>query len=73
MRQVIDQGPIEIAYGKDRATGIFLSVYDKRLEYFPGATAEVNKVCKEHGIKTGEGAYFDLHTGHGGFGSKVIN
>lgn len=71
MRRVIEQGQIEIAYGKDLASGIFLSVHDKRLEYSSSADDEVNKISERFGVKKGAGAYFNLHTGQNGIGFKV--
>lgn len=72
MHRVIDQGQIEIVYGKDRATGIFLSVHDKRLEYSSSAGDEANKISEMFGVKNGVGAYLNLYTGQSGIGFKVI-
>ena len=52
-------------------TGVFLAVHDKRLEYDPESTAEVNKVTESIGIGDGGGSYLNLHTGVTGFGSMV--
>jgi len=52
-------------------TGFFLSVYDARLKWNADASKEVNDVTEKVGVCDGGGSYFDLHTGHGGFGFKV--
>lgn len=70
-RYEIKGSPISVAYGKDHATGIFLSVYDNRLEYDENASQEVNDVTKKIGFGDGGGSYFDLHTGRSGPGIKV--
>ena len=72
MRRIIKQGQVEVAYGKDQATGIFLSVHDKRLEYSSSAGDEVNKISEMFGTKNGAGDYFNLHTGQSEIGFKVI-
>ena len=66
-----EDSPISIAYGSDDSTDYFLSVFDKRLKYDSNASDEVNKVTEKIGVCDGGGSYFDLHTGHVGFGHKV--
>jgi hypothetical protein len=61
------------AYGTDPVTGVFLSVYDKRLAYDPNASKEVNAISEQIGVQDGSGNYFDLHTGKQGFGLRVSN
>ncbi|KAL7572483.1 hypothetical protein ACA910_000311 [Epithemia clementina (nom. ined.)] len=70
-RFTIEGDPIRMAYGFDKRSGVFLSVYDKRLKYNSDASREVNKVTEAIGVKDGGGSYFDLHTGRHGFGLKV--
>lgn len=70
MRYTIDGSPISVAYGDDQFTGVFLSVYDERLESSESASDEVNSLLNKH-YADGNGAYLDLHTGMGGFGQKV--
>lgn len=72
-RFTIDGSPIHIAYGVDEELicGIFLSVYDTRLEFDENGTDEVNDVAKSIGVCDDGGSYFDLHTGLTGFGKKV--
>lgn len=60
-----------MAYGYSELSGVFLSVFDKRLMYDENATKEVNAVSEAIGVKDGGGSYFDLHTGLAGFGFKV--
>ncbi|KAK0497844.1 hypothetical protein EDD18DRAFT_1159725 [Armillaria luteobubalina] len=69
-RYTIEQGNIEIAYGSDKATGYFLAVVDKRLMWEKNASKAVNGIV-EKVDGGGNGSYFDLHTGLGGFGSRV--
>jgi len=69
-RYTLDGHPIVVAYGDDQFTGIFLSVYDERLESRESASDEVNSLCDKY-YADGNGAYLDLHTGMGGFGHKV--
>jgi hypothetical protein len=71
VRYEIDNYPIKICYGHDQVTGFFLSVYDARLKWNADASKEVNDVTEKVGVRDGGGSYFDLHTGHGGFGFKV--
>lgn len=74
VRYTIEGSPINVAYGYDDVTGVFLSVYDRRLKYDANASAEVNNVfqnCGVLGLESGDGAYLDLHTGETGFGIKV--
>jgi hypothetical protein len=65
--------PICIAYGVDEqiSCGVFLSVYDRRLEWQENASKEVNHIAESIGVGDGGGSYFDLHTGQRGFGAKV--
>lgn len=70
-RHEIKGSPISIAYGNDQVVGVFLSVYDSRLEFSPTASNEVNAVTEVIGMKDGSGSYFNLHTGPFGFGQKV--
>lgn len=70
-RYTIEGSPISVAYGEDKVTGVFLSVFDSRLEYQDNVSAEVNEVAESIGVKDGGGGYFDLHTGKNGFGKKV--
>ena len=70
MRVEIPGDPISVAYGYG-ITGVFLSVFDKRLEYDPISSREVNAVAESIGVGDGGGSYFDLHTGSHGFGIKV--
>lgn len=72
-RFTIDGSPIHIVYGvnEEFICGIFLSVYDTRLEWDENATDQVNDVAKSVGICDGAGSYFNLHTGLNGFGKKV--
>ncbi|KAK0478835.1 hypothetical protein IW261DRAFT_1564903 [Armillaria novae-zelandiae] len=69
-RYTIEQGSVAISYGTDHMTGYFLSVVDQRLMWEQNASEAVNGIAKkvEPG---GNGAYFDLHTGMGGFGIRV--
>jgi hypothetical protein len=67
-RYTIDGSPISVAYGDDKLSGVFLSVYDDRLKYDESAIDEVNDLVEE---KHNSGSYFDLHTGVIGFGYKV--
>lgn len=72
-RYTIATPPITVAYGYDEFPlyGVFLSVYDERLETDPEASEEVNKVA-ESVFEDGGGCYLDLYTGCGmGFGMKV--
>lgn len=73
VRHTIAGSPINIGYGYDHITGVFLSVYDNRLKYDRNATDEINNVfqnCNVFGLSSGDGAYLDLHTGENGFGIK---
>jgi hypothetical protein len=70
MRYTIDGFPISVAYGIDKYTGVFLSVYDSRLEDKESASDEVNSFLVEK-YGGGDGAYLDLHTGFSGLGHKV--
>ena len=65
--------PISIAYGvcEQISSGVFISVYDRRLETDSNASDEVNQVAFDVGVHDGGGSYFDLHTGQTGFGKKV--
>ena len=71
VRFEIEGDPIKIAYGADPISGVFLSVYDKRLKYDSNASDAVNAVTESIGVKDGGGSYFDLHTGSTGFRIKV--
>ena len=72
-RYEIEEGKfIRVAYGNTGDTGVFLSVYDKRLKYDPEHSVQVNAVSE--GIQAGgDGCYLDLQTGTGwtGFGQRV--
>ncbi|KAK0189840.1 hypothetical protein F5146DRAFT_1052855 [Armillaria mellea] len=69
-RYTIEEGSIEIAYGTDHVTGYFLAVVDKRLKWQQSASKAVNSIAQK--VEAGgNGSYFDLHTGPGGFGSRV--
>ena len=72
-RYEIKSSPISIAYGYDEmcTSGMFLSVFDERLEWSEQASREVNAVTEQLGVGDGGGSYFDLHTGQTGFGQKV--
>lgn len=63
--------PIRVAFGFADGSGVFLSVYDKRLEYDPNATGQVNAVTESIGGLDGGGSYLDLYTGLTGFGQQV--
>lgn len=58
----IEGDPIHVAYGVDEeiGAGVFLSVFDRRLEWNEEANDEVNKVTESIGVKDGGGSYFDL-------------
>lgn len=74
MRYTIEGTPINIAYGYDAITGVFLSVCDDRLKYNRNLSDEINNVfqnCGVLGLSSGDGAYLDLHTGDVGFGIKA--
>ena len=61
---------IRVAYGVADPSGVFLSVYDKRLKYDPKHSVQVNAVTE--GIEAGgNGCYLDLRTGPHGFGQRV--
>jgi hypothetical protein len=62
-RFIIESDVIRVAYGFDEVSEIFLSVYDKRLEWQENASEEVNKIAESLGSEDGSGGYFDLHTG----------
>ncbi|GAB7342579.1 hypothetical protein MBLNU457_g0755t1 [Dothideomycetes sp. NU457] len=69
-RTEMQQGEIQIAYGRDRATGFFLAVYDARLAWSLHNSAALNAIC--NGIaESGSGCYLHAHTGHIGFGPRV--
>lgn len=70
-RYEIPGDPIRVVYGLDDLTGVFLSVYDKRLEYDPSESRRVNAVTEAFGVQDGGGSYFDLHTGRAGVGIRV--
>lgn len=69
-RYTIEQGKIEIAYGTDHATGYFLAVVDQRLMWKENASETVNGTVEKIDAG-GDGSYFNLHTGAGGFGFRV--
>lgn len=75
VRYTIEGSPIHIAYGYDKMTGVFLSVYDDRLKYDPNASDEINNFLENSspvsGLMSGDGSYFDLHTGQFGLGMKA--
>ncbi|KAG7353399.1 MYND finger domain containing protein [Nitzschia inconspicua] len=60
--------PIHVTYGYSGVAGVFLAVFDNRLQH---ASDKVNAVTKAIGVCDGGGSYFDLHTGPDGFGMKV--
>jgi hypothetical protein len=64
---------IKVAYGSDSVNGVFLSVFDDRLEYDDKASDEVNAITEKVGVKDGGGSYFDLHTRENGYGFQVSN
>jgi hypothetical protein len=41
---IIEADPIRVSYGYDQFIGIFLSVYDSRLEFDEEADDEVNEI-----------------------------
>ena len=63
----IEGDPIRVVFGIDEVTGVFLSVFDRRLEYDSAATKAVNDVTTSIGVQDSGGSYFDLHTGSTGF------
>ncbi|KAG7359569.1 MYND finger domain containing protein [Nitzschia inconspicua] len=63
--------PIHVTYGYSGVAGVFLAVFDNRLQYDEHASDKVNAVTKAIGVCDGGGSYFDLHTGPDGFGMKV--
>ena len=64
--------PISVAYGYDEVlSNVFLSVYDRRLEFDSDAPDQVNAVTEGIGPGDGGGCYFNLHTGKVGFGRMV--
>ncbi|KAK0236717.1 hypothetical protein EDD85DRAFT_770995 [Armillaria nabsnona] len=69
-RYTIEQGSIEIAYGADEITGYFLAVVDQRLMWKQKASKAVNGTVEKVDAG-GNGSYFNLHTGAGGFGFRV--
>lgn len=74
VRYTIDGSPINIAYGYESATGVFLTVYDNRLKFNADAPAEVNSVfdnSNQSGLQSGDGAYVELRTGESGAGIKT--
>lgn len=74
VRYTIEGSPINISYGYDESSGVFLSAYDNRLKYKRDASDEINNVfqnCGTLGLESGDGAYLDLHTGDIGFGIKA--
>ncbi|KAI7861615.1 hypothetical protein K492DRAFT_139302 [Lichtheimia hyalospora FSU 10163] len=70
VRYELQQNNITVAYGHDELTGLFLSVYDKRLIWDEKNTDEANKICDKIS-EDGGGSYLKLHTGEVGFGYKV--
>ena len=70
-RYEIYDPPITVAFGDDKLTEYWLSVFDSRLEYSEDASAEANRITEKIGVGDGGGSYFDLHTGNFGFGFKV--
>lgn len=75
IRHTIEGSPINISYGYEKMTGVFLAVYDNRLKYDPNASDEINNVflrCGVIGLQSGDGAYLDMHTAEGlDFGVKA--
>ncbi|KAG4080650.1 hypothetical protein HA402_013180 [Bradysia odoriphaga] len=74
VKYTIDGSPINVAYGYDDATGVFLTVYDNRLKFNADESAELNTAfsnCKLPGVESGEGAYLQLYTGATGCGIKT--
>ena len=67
----IDSYPITVAYGYEDPCNVFLSVYDNRLRYDSSASPQVNDVTRAVG--SGDGCFFEIHTGSAGFGQRVDN
>jgi hypothetical protein len=70
VRYEIKQNNITIAYGFDKITGLFLSIYDKRLEWEEDNTDEINAICEKIS-EDGGGCYLSMYTSGIGFGHKV--
>lgn len=70
VRFEIKQDNINIAYGYDEFTGLFLSIFDKRLEWSENNTNEVNDICNRI-FSDGGGCYLSLYTSEIGIGYKV--
>lgn len=70
VRYELQQNNIIVAYGHDHLTGLFLSVYDKRLMWNEENTDEANEICDKIS-EDGGGSYLKLHTGEIGFGYRV--
>jgi hypothetical protein len=69
-RSELSQGDLLIAFGHDHVSGYFLSVYDLRLRYNEDNSDELNTLG-EQTSPDGSGCYLNVHTGSGGFGSRV--
>ncbi len=61
VRYQTDTSPTYIGYGRDQETGVFLSVYDQRLEWRQGDSTEITNLTNTR-FGGGEGCYLDLHT-----------
>ena len=68
---IIEADPIRVSYGYDQFIGIFLSVYDSRLEFDEDADDEVNEVTEYYGPGDCSGLYLHLHTNDSDFGHTV--
>lgn len=70
VRYEIENDNILIAYGHDKVTGLFLNIYDKRLEWNENNKEEINEMC-ETISNGGTGCYLSMNTSGRGFGYKV--
>jgi hypothetical protein len=52
VRHEINRGSLNIAYGLDHATGVFLSVCDERLVWSQNASEEVNALTEKIGERS---------------------
>lgn len=62
---------ITVVYGRDEVAGVFLDVFDKRLESKSTDSKKVNVVIGLIGIGDGRGCYFSAHTAISRFGFRV--
>lgn len=67
----LQQRPLKVSYGRDKATGYFLQVMDARLMSQQDASDDVNAVTSSFFSGKGTRIYFDVNTGWIGFGRKV--